>query len=352
MKAVKRSDGRWQVALELPKGADGKRNRKFIIGNSRKECLEKLADAQTKLSMGYDFKADKLTVEKYLLNWLEVYCKTKAKATVSGYRNYIEKHMIPAFGHIMLSKLLPIHIQKFYNDELEKLKGKTVLQEHRILHKALGQAVKNNLLPYNPAERVDPPKEEKFKNNIPNPDEVMRMLIAATGTVHEMPIILGGILGLRRSEVFGAKWDSINFETGVFTVREAIVPVGKELDIKGTKNDSSFREIVIPTKVMEVFKRRRGHPAAYICLNEKGLPQSVKSYNGRFTNFLKKNGLPHFRFHDLRHYNATLMLWLGIDAKKGAARLGHSTPAIYQKTYQHVAWDMDKEVAEKINRTI
>jgi len=46
------------------------------------------------------------------------------------------------------------------------------------------------------------------------------------------------------------------------------------------------------------------------------------------------------------------MLWLGIDSKKAATRLGHSTPAITQKLYQHVTWDMDKEVADKINRTI
>ncbi|MHB9010591.1 MAG: tyrosine-type recombinase/integrase [Carboxydocellales bacterium] len=353
MKAVKRSDGRWQVALELPKGADGKRNRKFIIGNTRKECLEKLADAQSKLNMGYNFKSENLTVENYLLNWLEVYCARKERSTVSGYRQYIVNHIIPELGAIKMTKLLPLHLQNFYNNERSKgYKGKTILQEHRILRKALKDAVGNNLLPYNPVDRVEAPKEEKFKNNIPTPEELSIMLAAAAGTVHELPIILAGVLGLRRSEVFGLKWGSVDFKTGVLTVKEAVVPVDRVLDIKRPKNDTSFREIVIPEKVMLVFNKRRGLPATHVCLNEKGKPQSVKSYNGRFTNFLKRHNIPHFRFHDLRHYNATLMLWLEIDPKIASKNLGHSTPAIFQKTYQHVTWGMNRQVAERINRTL
>lgn len=352
MKAVKRSDGRWQVALELPKGADGKRNRKFIIGNTRKECLDKLADANTKLNMGYNFKSENLTVENYLLNWLDVYCSSLAPSTVSGYKRYVEKHIIPEIGHLKIAKVLPMHIISFYNNELKKYKGKTVLQIHRILHKAFEDALKNSLLPANPINKVDAPKQEEFKHNIPSPEEVALMLSSASGTVHELPIILAGILGLRRSEVFALRWGDINLKSGVLAVSQAAVPVDKQVHIRKPKNETSLREIAIPEKVVAILGKYRGLPAAYVCLNEKGEPQSVKSYNGKFSNFLRKNNIPHFRFHDLRHYNATLMLWLEIDPKKAAQRLGHSTPAITQKLYQRVTWDMDKEVAEKINRTL
>jgi len=356
MKFIKRKDGRCQYNLELPKKANGDRDRKCLIANTQKELKEMVADAQLKLKMGYNFKAEKLTVGDYLTEWLKIYCAKKAPSTKSGYKNYINNHIIPKLGTIKITKLLPMHIINFYNEEAEaELSGTTIKQEHAILRKAFNDAVKNGLLVSNPASKIgkdDLPETKKFESRIPTPEEVSMMMQSAKGTVHELPIILAGILGLRRSEVFGLTWGDIDFKTDIMTVRNTVIPVEKKLIEGGTKNETSTRELVVPEKVMEVFKRYRGLPGGKVCLNEKGLPQSVKSYNGRLTNFLKKHKIPHIRFHDLRHYNATLMLWLGIDSKKAATRLGHSTPAITQKLYQHVTWDMDKEVADKINRTI
>jgi integrase len=179
-----------------------------------------------------------------------------------------------------------------------------------------------------------------------------------------MPIVLAGPLGLRRSEVFARKWKDFILvkiknkktgkweEHGKLIVNTAVVPVDGKLDYKETKNESSNREIVIPGKLLPIFKRHRGTNEALMCLNEKGLPLSVNGINSRFTTFLKNNGLTHYRFHDLRHYNGTLMMWLDIDPKKAATRFGHSSPVTLQKTYQHLVWDMDKEVAEKINQTL
>lgn len=354
-KPTKRKDGRWQAYVELPPDpTTGKRKRKYVYGNTRKECSQKLSEAEGKAATGYFFEGDKLTVSAYLQHWLDVYCDNLAPSTVSGYRRYIMNHIVPDIGDIKLSKLLPMHIQGFYNRELQrKYKGKTILQEHRILRKAFSDAVKNNLLVANPADKVTPPQEEPYKPaTVLTPEQYTSMLRAAENTVHELPIILAGLLGLRRSEVFALKWKDVDFKACKLTIREAAVPSDKEVHIKKPKNASSFRELVIPKKLMPIFKKYRGMPESYVCLNEKGNPQSVKSYNCRFRNFLKNNGLPHCRFHDLRHYNATLMLRLGIDAKQAAERLGHSTPVITQKLYQHVTVDMDQEAAEKINRTI
>lgn len=364
MKFIKRKDGRLQYNLELPKKPNGDRDRKCLIANSQKELKEMVADAQLKLKMGYNFKAEKLTVATYLKEWLRVYCDSKAESTKSGYSNYIYNHIIPKLGEIKLAKLLPMHITCFYNEELKKHKGKTVLQEHAILRKAFNDAIKNGLLAFNPANKVDTPKVEKFVPKIPTPDEMSILMSVCKNTIHELPVILEGYLNLRRSEVFARKWEHFEIfhirnestgslkEVGKIIVNSAIVPVGKKLDYKGTKNISSTRDIIIPDKLLLVFKKYRGLPQAYMCLDEKGQPLKVTTYNGRFRNFLKKHKLPNFTPHALRHYNGTLMMELNIDPKKAATIFGHSNPTTLQNTYQHMGWGMALEVAEKINRTI
>jgi integrase len=80
----------------------------------------------------------------------------------------------------------------------------------------------------------------------------------------------------------------------------------------------------------------------------KWKPQSL---TGRFSNLLAEYGLPHTRLHDLRHYNATIMMSVGIPDKQAAARLGHSSVQTLRKTYQHILKGMDEDAAQKINET-
>lgn len=362
-----RADGRLQKAIELPATyIDGKRkrNRKWIYADKNSELSEKLQDAQGKMGMGYYFKGDRLTIAKYLPYWLETYCSTKSPTTLVGYKNYINKHIIPDLGSIKLSKLLPAQIQAFYNSEFKKgYSGKTVLQVHSILHKAFNDAVKNGLMPYNILTKVDRPKHEPHvPDHVPTPDEIAYLLYKAEGTIHLMPILLGS-LGLRRSEVFARKWNSFaiqkvrdkdgNFQDkGILKIHDVVVIAEKKLHYKEPKNATSKRSIPIPDKLLPYFKKQRGLPEAFMCLNEKGKPISVKSYNGRFTNFLKSIELPHFRFHDLRHYMATLLLALDIDPKKAAAFIGHSSPSTLQKVYQHTDWTMNLDIAKRIDQTL
>ena len=64
--------------------------------------------------------------------------------------------------------------------------------------------------------------------------------------------------------------------------------------------------------------------------------------NHHFSVLLEAQGLPHIRFHDLRHTNATLMLKNHIPAKIVSSMLGHSTISITLDTYSHVLTDMQQ----------
>jgi len=362
-----RADGRLQKAIELPAtyvNGKRKRNRKWVYAYSPGDLNKLIADAKTKMGMGYYFEGDRLTVAKYLEYWLDVYCANKAPTTIAGYKNYINNHIIPAIGHYKLSKLIPAQIQEYYNSEYKKgFSGKTVLQQHNILHKAFQDAYKNNLIPYNILDKVDRPKVMEYvPPHVPTPDEVAYLLYKAEGTIHLMPILLAS-LGLRRSEVFARKWKDFSiqkvrdkdgrfYDQGMLSITDVIVVAERKVICKEPKNKTSKRNIPIPDKLLPYFKKYRGLPEAFMCVNEKGQPLSVQGYSNRFSNFLKKLDLPHFRFHDLRHYLATLLLALDIDPKKAAAYIGHSSPATLQKTYQHTTWAMNVDVAKRINQIL
>ncbi|MEL7597903.1 MAG: tyrosine-type recombinase/integrase [Clostridiaceae bacterium] len=89
-----------------------------------------------------------------------------------------------------------------------------------------------------------------------------------------------------------------------------------------------------------------------VCTRDTGAPLNTSSFSHAFGDFIKKLEIPHIRFHDLRHTNATLMLLAGTPAKVASSRLGHSTINITMDLYSHVLKDMNVEAAEKLNEVI
>ncbi|MBS3969639.1 MAG: site-specific integrase [Clostridia bacterium] len=368
----KRSDGRWQAIVDLPPDPKtGKRRRKWIYGETRPEVKRAANQLEERIASGNFAEPSNVTVKGYLTQWLEDYCAHLEATTVSGYKRYIEKHVVPFLGHVKLQKLKPIDIQKFYNDEIENgYKGTTVLQIHRILSKAFKDAYKNDLIERNPMEKVDPPKtDDDFKPTIYNDKQFNKLLDSIAGTSDEIPVLLAGLLGLRRGEVFGLRWADVDLRQGIISIRKSLVPVNGELEHKQPKTKKSIRDISIPQGLIPLLKKHRkasmqilsqektvqnkGWQAnCFVCCNKDGERINPGSYSRHFKELLKKYGLPHIRFHDLRHFNATMMLKYGIDVKVAAERLGHSTPNITQITYQHVLKDIDVEAADKLNKLL
>ena len=246
-----------------------------------------------------------------------------------------------------MDKLKPMHIKEYYASELEKYSPKTVLQEHRILKKAFRDAVNDDILIKNPCDAVKAPSMvNEYEPVIYTDDEFAALMDAVKNTKEEIPIILAGLCGLRRSEIFGLRWSDINFKTGTMTIFNVAVPYKGNIVNKVPKNKSSLRTITMPEEVIAILKKYKG--IGYVVTN-KGNQINPSTYSHTFADMLLKHGLKHIRFHDLRHYNATLMLRLGISDKEAANRLGHSNVITLRKTYQHILDEMDKATAQKIN---
>ena len=345
----KRKDGRWESYVIYEDPDTGEENKKSFYGRAKygqdaKSAMNKFIE---KLKAGDYSDIKKITVKGWLEKYLEVYCAGLAETTLDHYRNYINNHILPQIGNLLVSTVKPLHIQKYYNSEREKgYSEKTLLQQHRILKRAFTKAVNDGLTAKNPLNGVDAPSPDDFKPTIYTEKQFSLLLDKLQGHRMEVIILLAGMCGLRLGELLGLRWDDINFDEGILSVERNVVYTSKGIITKTTKTKKSARKMSIPSVIMPRLKKLRGIGKIYIKLD--GTDYNPGSVSRTFKEFLKKNDLPHIRLHDLRHFNCTMMLKYGVTEKEAQERSGHSNPGMLRK-YQHILEEMDKASADKLN---
>ncbi len=352
------SDKRWVGQLQMPKDPlTGKKQKPKYVYSSlpgrkgRQEVERKLQELIDKVDAGNLSDVYKIKVKGWLDKFLKVYCKENAQTTIEGYERYIKNHINPEIGDLYLHELKPIHIQNFYNKEREKkFSEATILQEHRILHRAFEKAVADGLMSKNPCDGVDAPSPDEYEPTIYTEEEFMLLLDKLKGHRMEAIILLAGMCGLRRGELLALTWEDIDLKKGIIRITKNTVPTTKEgIITKSPKTKKSIREIAIPSIIIPELKRLRGIGKIYTRLD--GKDYNPGSVSRAFKDFLEKNGLRHIRLHDLRHFNATMMLKNDISDKEAMERLGHSNQTMLHR-YQHMLEEMDRESADKLNNVL
>lgn len=121
------SDGCWVGCVHLGY-RNGKRVRKYIYANTRREVAEKMKVALRDQQRGLPIKFERYTVAQYLDRWLEDVVRDRVRAsTYLSYRLHVENYLKPALGHLQLADLAPQHVQTLMNDRLkEGLSPRTV----------------------------------------------------------------------------------------------------------------------------------------------------------------------------------------------------------------------------------
>ncbi len=301
---------------------------------------------------------NKVTFGAFIQQWINTKKKI-SDTTRDGYNIYIKKHIIPNIGHIKLSKLKPMDLDKFYQKLYESTykKGEeeifysqnTILQIHAIIHKALRYAVSNKLRRDNPADYCEnKPVHERYEGTVYTDIQFQDLMGKVKGTIDEVCIILAGCLGLRRGEVLGLKWENIDIKEMIIYIRQTKVR-SKEHGIieKAPKNKKSIRDISVNKKTIDALKRwHKANTDSIFVINEF----NPNTYSGHFKLLLERHNLPPTRFHDLRHFAATFMLKEGISDKVASERLGHSNVSTTRDIYQHVLKEMDREAANKLDK--
>lgn len=160
------------------------------------------------------------------------------------------------------------------------------------------------------------------------------------GTEMELPVLLAVWLGLRVSEIRGLTWDCISGNT--MHIKRAIVEGENGPEVKGTKTYSGDRKLRVPQYLLELIDKQP-RTDSYI------IHMSGQAIYKRFVRLCEKAGLPHYRFHDLRNANASVMLALGVPDKYAMERMGHATSNMLKTVYQHTMTSKQEEVANAVD---
>ncbi len=297
----------------------------------------------------------------FMCQWLEITKPTIALTTYASYSNMVRRVIVPYFKKkgITLADLKATDLQAFYMEQLTRVQPNSVIHYHANIHKALKYAVKNDLIPSNPADKVERPKKNRFVGSFYDSDEVEKLFAVAKGTKLEIPIFLGAFYGLRRSEAIGLKWSAIDFQNDTISIRHTVTCCnldGKTVQIANdtTKTKSSMRTLpLVPAfkelllaqkKQQEEYRRLCGRSydkqyLDYICVDEMGHLISPHYLTSAFPKLLAQNGLRHIRFHDLRHSCASLLLSNGVSMKQIQEWLGHSDFSTTANVYAHLDYN-------------
>ena len=316
----KRADGRWEGRYTAGYHSEtGKRIIKNVLGKTQAECKAKLSAAM-EATRGIDVsRADEYTVATWLRSWYEIYAKPNIRiSTANRYQLMVEQYTIPRIGSIKLTKLTSRDLQKLYKDLMENgridrksghgnpgLSSTTVRSLHLMLHSALERAVKERLILRNPTEDCIAPKAQKIEMQILPPEHIKDYLEAADRRGLLPMFYLELVTGLRKGEITALLWSDLDAKNKTISVSKQYVknPNG-ELTLSRPKTETSVRKVSIPQDAVDLLIAEHGkHPEnPYMfpspVTGEMYYPDSVVNLHKKI---LKDAGLPHIRFHDLRH---------------------------------------------------
>ena len=301
------------------------------------------------------------SLRDWLLFWLEeVVARDRAESTLYAYRNMARCHVLPALGKIPLAELTPLRIQSYLYEKMDQgLSPNTVIKHYVLLNTALRMAVRLELLERAPTERVQPPKRKEIHIDFYSPEQLQKLFSAVENTILELPVKLAAYLGLRRSEICGLRWESVDLEAGGLLIREARTEMGGVVILKSTKTRNSNRRLGIAglADLQRVLRRaweqrQSDDPKELVVLRPDGTPPKPDGLTQNLLRVVRKNGLPKISLHGLRHSFASVANSQGIPMFDISRTLGHSSMAVTSNIYTHLFDETESHVLTAVAKAI
>lgn len=382
-----RGDGRWEARLTLPESGGVK----SFYAKTRQEARARLTAALRDMDIGAPLvKDERLTVERYLADWLE---RKRADLRPRTWRRYREllAHVSRAIGGLPLTKLTPTRLDRLYS-ALQRppagtdaaadaegaagqagagLSSTTVHHLHVTLRQALANAERLGLVARNAAAQVKGPRMRQSEMHTLDLAQSRSLLTAARGERLEALYVLAITTGMREGELLALRWRDVDLDASALQVRGTLVYLpGEGHRIGPPKTARSRRRIDLDPEAVGALRRHKARqaeerlaagavwahgsvaPDLVFCNEIGGSLDAVGLLRNRFHPLLERAGLPRIRFHDLRHTAATLMLLASINPKVVSERLGHASVAITLDRYSHVLPSMQRDAAALIDKAL
>ena len=287
------------------------------------------------------------TMESFGQYWLTFEKADVRQTTKYTYSVTLNNHIIPYFKEKPLQKIGKEDIYKYfvYLRESKNFSANTIRKHYDMLCGIFSAAVQTEKIFTSPMKTVRAPRQEPFENQIYNPRQIVELFKAVDGDRTELAVHLAVYLGLRRGEICGLRWENVDLTNRAVSIVDSRTMAGAVIIDGSVKTDSSERCLKIPDGLMPALldaetKRtidkkamgRRYKDKGYVFCYKNGKPYRPNYLSGLFSQMLERNGLPHIRFHDLRHTHGSIAI-LGAPLYDVSKSLGHSRQEMTQKIY-------------------
>ena len=355
---------------------NGKRKQKWIdsglsVKGNKTKAEKFLREQITILEKKVNIISHDALLSDYIEHWLG-YCKAFIdEVTYNGYVEIINAHILPYFNKLK-TKLSDVNyqiLQRYFDEKAEngRIDGKgglsaNSLKRHKnVLSQTLDLAIKEGYIQSNFTKLCELPKVERREPTFYTKEQVAALLKALKDDDIFPAILLTVYLGLRRSELCGLQWDSVDFENGFLTIKHTVVSYGGRIEKDKTKNQSSRRSYPLSDEIIYLFLEIKSkqeenkalfgkgyHTSNYIFTWDDGRPISPDYISHKFGKLLKKYNLPHIRFHDLRHTCASLLISNGGTLKDAQEWLGHASITMTANVYGHLDIERKQTLSKKM----
>ncbi|MFC1944888.1 tyrosine-type recombinase/integrase [Chloroflexota bacterium] len=374
---TKRGKNSYSIAISLGKEAStGKYKYQWVsIKGTKKDAEKRLAELLHQLDNGTFMKPGKTTLGEYLERWLKEYAwPNLAPRTAEGYESIVRCHLVPALGGILLTKLKPEHLQRYYSEKLSggrydgngALTRTTVSHHHTCIHRALKMALQWGLISRNPADAISAPRPQRSDIQTMNEEDLNTFLEAAKRTPYYVLFHLALSTGMRRSELLALRWCDMDLPLCQAYITRSLHHLRTgEIVFRAPKTAKGRRMVSLSPSdaiLLQEHKDKQAEIRASLGISLKdddlvfsdleGKPFLPDTISHAWVRLAERTGLKGIRLHDARHTHASLLLKQGVHPKIVQERLGHATISTTLDLYSHVSPGLQQAAAKSFEKLI
>jgi len=352
----RRDNGRWQARYRDPSGRV--HTRMFA---TKGDATRFLSGIRADLDRGewFDPNAGRQLLSDYARGWVKtrrVRGRPLAPRTVALYEWLLDKHILPAIGHLQLRQLTPAAIREWHG-KLTSSTGPgaiTAAKCYRLLRSICTSAVAEEEIPRNPCAIPGAGQESSPERPVATMPQVLA-LAEAVGARWTALVLLAAFCSLRFGELAALKRKDVDIDDATVTVRVSASDLpGGVRHIGPPKSEAGRRVVTIPAAVVPVIA---DHLEQFARSGDEGLvfvgPLGGVLRESNFVNDIWHKAteavdVPHLHFHDLRHTGNTLAAATGASLRELMVRMGHASPKAALR-YQHATRDRDAAIAHALS---